>query len=181
MSSCINFDIIYSVIKEKLSEYTTAFFIPLTDMIKLRYAVLKDLDYIVDFQQRMALETEGLQLNTNILAEGVKAVIRDELKGRYLLAISGTKPVAMLLTTYEWSDWRNGTVIWIQSLFVENEFRKKGIFKKMYQYLQEQVLSDAGLKGIRLYVDRSNTKAIETYISIGMNGDHYQTFEWMKA
>ncbi len=159
----------------------TAFFISSTDMIKLRFANPNDLDYIADFQQRMASETEGLQLDTNILYEGVKAVIQDDTKGRYLIALSGAKPVGMLLTTYEWSDWRNGTVIWIQSLFVENEFRKKGIFKKMYQYLQEQVLSDAGLKGIRLYVDRSNTKAIETYKSIGMNGDHYQTFEWMKA
>ena len=150
-------------------------------MIKLRYAKPKDLGSIVDFQQRMATETEGLQLDTHVLIKGIEAVLRDNTKGRYLIAVSGTKPVGMLLTTYEWSDWQNGTVIWIQSLFVENEFRRKGVFKKMYQYLKEQVLSDSALKGIRLYVDKTNTKAIETYNSIGMNGDHYQTFEWMKA
>ena len=111
---------------------------------------------------------------------GVKAVFGDKNKGRYYVTEKEGIIVSSLLTTYEWSDWRNGTVLWIQSVYVEKDWRRKGVYRRMYTYLKNEVLGNENLKGIRLYADKSNTAAHKTYEGLGMNQDHYVTFEWLK-
>jgi GNAT superfamily N-acetyltransferase len=90
------------------------------------------------------------------------------------------KVVGSLLTTFEWSDWRNGTVLWIQSVYVRPEFRKRSIFSKIYKHIQEKVTANANLRGIRLYADKTNISAHGVYEHLGMTAEHYQMFEWMK-
>ena len=150
-------------------------------MLQVRRAIPADASAIVDFQIEMAMETEGLQLDKTILQAGVSGVFEDPSRGSYYVAEADGQVVGSLLTTFEWSDWRNGTVLWIQSVFVIPSFRRRGIYSRMYQYLQEFVKSDANLRGIRLYADHSNTAAHQAYRRLGMNDDHYRTFEWMKA
>jgi ribosomal protein S18 acetylase RimI-like enzyme len=84
------------------------------------------------------------------------------------------------MTTFEWSDWRNGTVLWIQSVYVEKAFRGKGVYKMMYAFIRQMVEENADLCGIRLYVDKSNLPAQKVYESLDMNGEHYTVYEWMK-
>ena len=84
------------------------------------------------------------------------------------------------MITYEWSDWRNGNVYWIQSVYVLPEYRGKGVFKEMYLHIKLSVKETPGLSGIRLYVDKHNHRAQKVYNKIGMDGSHYQLFEWMK-
>ncbi|MCF6357747.1 MAG: GNAT family N-acetyltransferase [Draconibacterium sp.] len=146
----------------------------------IRKATIEDADSIVDFQLLMATETEDILLDKNIVTKGVLAVLNDSLKGRYYVAETDGKVVSSLLTTFEWSDWRNGTVLWIQSVYVLPEFRRKGVYRSMYSFIKEEVLNDAKLKGIRLYADKSNFPAQKTYKTLGMSPDHYITFEWLK-
>jgi len=138
------------------------------------------MESIAGFQIRMALETENLALDRDTVIKGVEAVLGDPSKGRYFVAEDAGQVVASLLITYEWSDWRNGNVWWLQSLYVVPEWRRKGVFKEMFRVITQKVCSDDGVKGIRLYVDKANTVAQETYRSLGMNGDHYLMYEWMK-
>jgi GNAT superfamily N-acetyltransferase len=137
-----------------------------------------DLDSIVDFQLKMAKETESLELNPERLMKGVLAVYSDPTKGIYYVAEIDNKVVASLLTTYEWSDWRNGLVLWIQSVYVLPEFRGKGVYKQMYQFLKNKVESSPGLLGLRLYVEKNNFVAQQVYKNSGMDGEHYSMFEW---
>jgi len=146
--------------------------------MKIRESHRADIEYIVDFQLRMAKETEGLDLNPERLNKGVGAVYDDKAKGVYYVAEIDNKVVASLLTTYEWSDWRNGLVLWIQSVYVLPEYRGQGIYKKMYQFLKNKVESDPGLLGLRLYVEKNNFIAQKVYHNSGMDGDHYSMFEW---
>ncbi len=149
-------------------------------MITVRDAKLQDYSLIVDFQLKMAVETEGLHLPVDQLTEGVKKVFRQPELGRYFIAEVDGLPCASLLITYEWSDWRNRTIWWIQSVYVQPEFRRKGIFASMYAYIKNMALADKGVGGIRLYVDGSNSAAQKTYSAMGMDGEHYKVFEWMK-
>ena len=149
-------------------------------MITIRDAVEKDIPVLVSFQERMAFETEGVVLDNQILTDGVKALFKDVLKGRYYVAIHNDKLIAYLLITYEWSDWRNKTIYWIQSVFVDPVHRRKGVYRQMYLHIQEIAKKDVSVGGIRLYVDRTNLNAQVTYASMGMNGEHYQVYEWMK-
>jgi len=146
----------------------------------IRKATLNDLQAIIQFQLAMATETEGIKLDEATVTKGVKAVLTDSGKGQYYLAEINGNVVSSLLTTYEWSDWRNGTILWIQSVYVIPEFRRQGIYSKMYTFLKNLVLADEYLNGIRLYADKNNVAAQKTYKNLGMSPDHYVTFEWLK-
>jgi GNAT superfamily N-acetyltransferase len=148
--------------------------------IKIKEASLEHQELIADYQVKMARETENLTLDINIVRKGVRAVFDDDSKGRYFVAFHEEEPIASLLTTFEWSDWRNGTVWWIQSVYVLPTWRNKKVFRKMYDYLQNLIKEKSNVMGLRLYVDKTNTNAQKVYKTIGMEGEHYSLFEWMK-
>jgi len=149
-------------------------------MINIRKATVEDIDCIAEFQRKMAFETETLKLDPEILSKGVSAVFSDPEKGFYLMAEAEGLLVGCMMLTPEWSDWRNGWFLWIQSLFVEPGFRGKGIFKAMYRHVKSEVLKSGEYLGLRLYVVRTNEKAMAVYTKIGMDGSHYKLFEWVK-
>ena len=148
--------------------------------MKIETATPADIPVLVQFQQSMAQETEGLELDSTIVTRGIKALFEDPAKGSYYVARDGEVISGCLMITYEWSDWRNGTVIWIQSVYIRPEYRRKGLFKSMYRHIQEIVENDNYLYGIRLYVERDNLTAQNVYKAIGMDGNHYHLYEWMK-
>lgn len=148
-------------------------------MIVIREATPDDALFIIDFQLKMAMETESVQLDYHTVTKGVHAVFEDAAKGAYYVAVADSTVIGSLMTTYEWSDWRFGTVLWIQSVYIVPEARGKGVFKKMYQHIQQLVTPQSGYRGIRLYVDKTNVAAQKVYESLGMNGEHYQLYEWM--
>ena len=148
-------------------------------MITIRKATPDDAGSIIRFQQAMARETEGLELQRDIVAKGVMAVFHDPGKGQYYVAEDNDSVVASLMITYEWSDWRNANVWWFQSVYVIPEYRRKGIFRMMYEYIKKAGVAD-GIAGLRLYVDAENVRAQSTYEAMGMDGVHYKTYEWMR-
>ena len=150
-------------------------------MVQIRKAKPEEAIKIVDFQLKMALETEQIILDETTLNEGVKKVFLHPEKGEYYVALVNNTIVASLLITFEWSDWRNRTIYWIQSVYVDKAHRRQGIYATMYAYIKELAKNDPAVGGIRLYVDKTNTSAQKTYSSLGMNGEHYQVFEWMKV
>ena len=135
---------------------------------------------IIDFQLQMARETENLELDRHILAGGVAAVFEQPELGTYYVAEYSGEPAGSLLVTREWSDWRNAFVWWIQSVYVVPEMRGRGIYRGLYQHIRQLADRDPAAAGIRLYVDNRNTAAREVYRRLGMNGDHYRVFEWLK-
>ncbi len=147
----------------------------------IREATEKDIPSIIDFQLKMALETENITLDIATLTQGLQKLFKDSTKGRYYVAEENEEVIGCLMTTYEWSDWRCGTVIWIQSVYIDATYRGKGVYKKMYEHIQQMVNGDPDLRGIRLYVDRTNKAAQQVYEKLRMNGEHYQVYEWMKV
>ncbi|MBT3984012.1 MAG: GNAT family N-acetyltransferase [Bacteriovoracaceae bacterium] len=140
----------------------------------------RDASVITDFQLKLAFESEDLKLNSKTVEVGVEHVFKNPHVGTYYVALKNEKVVASLLTLKEWSDWRARNVLWIHSVYVDSEFRRTGIFKSMYQHLQEIVDGSDELAGLRLYVDKSNQVAIDTYHFLEMNKEHYHLFEWLK-
>lgn len=147
----------------------------------IRDAVKEDLERIARFQENMAWETEKLKLDATKIRTGIAAVFEDASKGRYFIAEFEGEAAGSLLITYEWSDWRNSWVYWIQSVYVEAAYRRKGIYRALYQHVQALVSKQRDVAGIRLYVERTNETAQKTYTNLGMDGQHYQLFEWMKS
>ncbi len=139
----------------------------------------KDLCFIVDAQIAMAKETEGLTLDFDTVQKGVHAVFQNPHLGKYFVASSEDQTLACLLTIPEWSDWRNGTVLWIHSVYVMPAHRKQKVFQLMYNHLKTKVETSPGLRGLRLYVDKRNAPAQAVYQKLSMTKEHYDLFEWM--
>lgn len=146
------------------------------ELINIRQAFLSDLDKIVSFNQLMAMETENRALASNTITEGVSALLNDPNKGFYLLAELDGQVVAQTMVTYEWSDWRNGNIWWIQSVYVEKGQRKKGIYKALYQRITSLAITK-DVKAIRLYVEKENFAAQRVYERLGMEESHYLMYE----
>ena len=149
-------------------------------MIEIRKGKLSDLERIVELQVRMAQETEGLGLDKTVVSRGVRGVFEEPARGTYWVAEEKDKVLGMLLAIPEWSDWRNGTVLWIHSLYIIPQARGQGVFKKLYLNLKKQVEQSPQLMGLRLYVDKRNKSAQEVYEKLGMSKEHYDLYEWLK-
>ncbi|MEN6619086.1 MAG: GNAT family N-acetyltransferase [Rikenellaceae bacterium] len=148
--------------------------------IVIREANINDHSAIVDFQLAMALETENLQLDKDVLSRGILSALEDSARARYFIADIDSSAVGMLMITLEWSDWRDGWVWWIQSVYTKPGYRKIGIYKMLYKYVRDMVEKSDNIRGLRLYVDKRNIRAQQVYESLGMNGEHYTTYEWMR-
>jgi GNAT superfamily N-acetyltransferase len=148
-------------------------------MITIRKANPTDAETIIDFQQKMAWETEGMALADDIISMGVNGVFEDTSRGQYYVAESNGTIVASLLITREWSDWRNTNVWWFQSVYVLPEFRRTGIFRRMYTFIKEEAERNK-IAGLRLYVETNNLKAKQTYEALGMSHEHYTMYEWLR-
>ena len=146
----------------------------------VREANSEDAITIAEFQVDMAMESENIVLDLKTVTEGVKAVFDDTAKGKYFVADMEGRVIASTLITYEWSDWRNRTVYWIQSVYVVPEFRKQGVFREIYSAIKDIVEESVEVGGIRLYVDAGNKNAQRVYSRLGMDGSHYHVYEWMK-
>lgn len=149
-------------------------------MLNIRKAKPSDSESIVELQLRMAQETEGLQLDRDVVSKGVQGIFQEPARGTYWVAEEKGRLLAVLLAIPEWSDWRNGTVLWIHSLYVIPQARNRGIFKKLYLNLKKQIQQSPELMGLRLYVDKRNKSAQKVYEKLGMDKEHYDLYEWLK-
>ncbi len=135
-----------------------------------------DIESIVQFQAKMAMESEGTTLNLEKVTKGVTAAMNDESKGIYWVAKVNGKAIGSLMVTREWSDWNNEWYWWIQSVYVLPDYRKHGVYKAMYSTLKE-VAKENKVSQIRLYVDKTNHPAQQVYQRLGMHESHYLMYE----
>ncbi len=134
---------------------------------------------LVQFQVNMARETEDISLDPVSVSEGIKTMFNNPEKGKYFVARVDDEIAGCLMITYEWSEWRNASVVWIQSVYVAEKFRRQGIYRALYEHVQQLVKTNDEYQGIRLYVEQNNTRAQAVYKALGMTDEHYLLFEWM--
>jgi ribosomal protein S18 acetylase RimI-like enzyme len=145
--------------------------------VSVRSAEPRDAKTIADFNIAMAWETEKRALSSEIVSAGVEATFKHAHLGFYVVAERSNEIVGSLMITTEWSDWRNGVYWWIQSVYVRPEFRRQGIYRKLYEYVRAKAAKARNVCGFRLYVERENTVAQNTYKNLGMVETHYRMYE----
>lgn len=145
--------------------------------IVIRDATPADQPIIAAFNSRLAEETEGKTLSPDLIGPGLAAILADSTKGRYWLAFVGGEVAGQIMVTYAWSNWRNGMLCWIQSVYVPIEFRRKVLFSAMYQHVESMVKDDQGACGNRLYIEKSNLQAQDTYRNLGLTEPGYLMME----
>lgn len=144
--------------------------------MEIRPATIADADIIAEFNIAMALETEELRLDPDTVKKGVRHLIGHDELGFYLVAVREDKVVGCLLVTTEWSDWRNSVFWWVQSVYVHPSFRRQGIYRSLYGQVGS-LAESKNVCGFRLYVEKENLTAQETYKKLGMHETHYRMYE----
>jgi GNAT superfamily N-acetyltransferase len=145
--------------------------------INIREAELGDSEVIARFNVALARESEGLALDPAVVRQGVKALLGDRRKGIYFVAGAVGAVIGQVLITTEWSDWRNGDIWWLQSVYVQEEFRRRGVFKMLLAHVLEQARRQRQVCSVRLYMDADNATARQAYRRLGMKQTKYVVFE----
>lgn len=147
------------------------------DSLSVRAGQEKDIDTLVKFNIALAHQTEQKQLSPSIVTQGLQTLFKNPKHGFYIVAEIEDEIVGCCMVTYEWSDWRCGLFWWIQSVYVKPEFRRRGIFRKLYEFLKEKALQEQNVCGFRLYVEQSNYTGQNTYSGVGMKETPYKFYE----
>ncbi len=143
----------------------------------IRKANLDDVETLARFNIAMALETEAKILDPATITRGVSRLLENPDFGFYLIAESKGHKCGSLMISYEWTDWRDGLFWWIQSVYVEPQFRRQGLFRELFRYVIAEAAKSNDIRGVRLYVEKDNSGACRTYQSLGMEETHYRLYE----
>jgi ribosomal protein S18 acetylase RimI-like enzyme len=149
--------------------------------ISIRDASADDAETIADYNNRMAEETEGKSLPAATVRRGVRRLLENPAHGRYWVAERAGMIAGQIMVTYEWSDWRDGQIWWVQSVYVPKQHRRAGVFTALYRHVSALAEAEADVCGIRLYVEKENIRAQQTYDALGMMHTHYRIMETMFA
>jgi GNAT superfamily N-acetyltransferase len=145
--------------------------------LTIRRAGLADAATVVEFNRLLALESEGKTLDPALLGPGVAAALSDPNKALYFVAEDGARVVGQLMITFEWSDWRNGWIWWVQSVYVRAEDRRRGVFRALFEHAAGVARQQPHVVGLRLYVEKGNRAAQQTYHRLGMRLTGYWVLE----
>lgn len=145
--------------------------------MEVRFAALEDANTIARFNQAMALETENKVLADEVIGTGVRTLMQNPRDGFYVVAVVEDVIAASLMVTSEWSDWRNGFFWWIQSVYVDKAYRRRGLYSAMYRFVKNEAAQRTDICGFRLYVEQENVSAQQTYEYLGMDRAPYILYE----
>ena len=138
----------------------------------MRLATLDDVDDLLEFACRLAYDTEDKTLDRAIVRPAIVRVMENPKLGCYLVAWDENDPekksIGTTMLTYEVSVALGGIIHWIQSVFVNPEARRKGVFRKLYSYVVERARGEEEVKCVRLYVELENENAQKVYERLGM-------------
>ena len=144
--------------------------------VTIRRAVPADWETVAEYNYRLAAETEDLILSRDVLARGVQAALADAGKALYFVAESDGEIIGQAMVTFEWSDWRNGSIWWFQSVYIRADWRRRGVFRRLYGAIL-RAGREAGAVEFRLYAVATNEPALATYRSLGMKPTPYIVME----
>ena len=145
--------------------------------IVTRRATPADAEMIAEFNNLLALETEDKTLDGEVLRRGVAAILTDANKGVYYLAESAGQVVGQAMITREWSDWRDGWMWWLQSVYVQAESRRCGVFSALFEHIVGEARAAGNVIGLRLYVEHQNHAAQATYRRFGLEEIPFHVFQ----
>jgi GNAT superfamily N-acetyltransferase len=159
----------------------------ISPLYQIREATPDDAPVIVEFNRRLAWETEHKRLDPGLIGPGVAEALRRPEWARYFVAEragaagAGVNDaggiIGQMMITYEWSDWRNGLFWWIQSVYVRDDARRGGVFRALYEHVAGLARRTPGTCGLRLYVEHENGAALATYAKLGMKPSGHLVYE----
>ncbi len=147
------------------------------DNIVIRKGIPEDASVIIEFNNKMAWETESKILKPETLKQGVIQGLTQPNICQYYVAEKASSVLGQAMVTFEWSDWRNGELWWLQSVYVHPDYRNQGIFKKLFLHIESLAKANPRVVGLRLYVEEENRIGKLVYENLGMVHAGYHVYE----
>jgi ribosomal protein S18 acetylase RimI-like enzyme len=147
------------------------------DDLSIRIADSRDVEALAHSNMALALETENIKLSLPVVTKGVRTLLETPQHGFYTVAELNNRFAGCVMVTFEWSDWRCGLFWWLQSIYIMPEFRRKSVFGKLYEFLDEKASQQQNVCGFRLYVEKNNNAAQSTYAKVGMREAAYKFYQ----
>lgn len=145
--------------------------------MQIRQATADDAVTIADFNLRLADETEDHKLDRKLVENGVRNGLQKGDEVQYLVAVEDQRVIGQLMLTREWSDWRDGWMYWLQSVYVMADFRGQGVFRSLLESAIDTLKLRDDVAGVRLYVEVENEVAIRTYKKMQFKDCGYKVME----
>ena len=146
--------------------------------VTVRPATLADAETITAFNLALALESEDLQLDPAVVNPGVRRALESTDRALYFVAVDAAGALlGQIMVTYEWTDWRNGWLWWIQSVYVTPTARRRGVYRQLFEHVRNLARTRGDVRGLNLYVHHANTPAMQCYERLGMSRAAYQIYE----
>jgi len=145
--------------------------------VRIREATVEDAAIVAEFNSRLALETENKRLDPATALRGAQLGLQQPEICRYFLAERDGQVIGQVMVTFEWSDWRAGMFWWLQSVYVHPDFRRGGVFGRLFKHVMELCRNSPDACGLRLYVEEHNQPAIETYRRLGLRPSGHVVYE----
>lgn len=143
---------------------------------KIEPATIADLPALAEFTVREALEAENRELSRPVVEKGIRAGLENRELARYwVLKTQDLTPIASISVVREWSDWNAGFYWWIQSLFIQHEYRGQGLLQALFTHVQNEARRTGAVE-LRLYAHRENRRACRAYEREGFRSSPYQIF-----
>jgi GNAT superfamily N-acetyltransferase len=143
--------------------------------MKIRDARENDAIAIATQNMVLAEESEHMMLDPETILAGVQALLVDASKGFYLVAEEKGVIIGQAMISVEWSDWRNKPIWWVQSVFVQKEWRRKGVFTRLLQIIRRRARAH-GVAFLHLYAYNKNLPALHTYEKTGWTQEPYKVY-----
>ena len=148
-----------------------------TTKCTVRDATLDDLPTIVDFNCRLAEETEHKRLDRETITRGVRRALTEPNLCRYFVAEMDGRVIGQAMITLELTDWRDGVLWWFQSVYVQADHRGGGVFRALFEHIGRTARNEPDVRGLRLYVERDNQRAQRVYEQLGLKPSGHLVYE----
>lgn len=145
--------------------------------LTIRAATAADIPVLRDGAMALAIEAEHTTVDRATVELGLAAAVADRTKARYWVAEADGRVVGMLMVTYEWSDWSNGWVWWLQSVYVFPAYRRRGVMSRLINHARAEARAEGGVVRLRLYVHDTNDRGRATYRALGFQPTAYRVME----
>ena len=124
-------------------------------------------------------ETGAYYFNEPAVHSVLRQFLADPSLGRAWIFSDGTAIVGYIALTLGYSFEYHGRDAFIDELYVEPQYRRRGIGRKAMKFVEEQART-MGVTALHLEVDHGNDSALELYRGSGyVDHDRYLMTKWL--
>ena len=135
------------------------------DSLKIRQATIEDSDTILSFIKKIA-KYENLDNAVMATVDLIEEFIFKKGFAHTIIGEISHKPIAFAVYFYTYSTFTGKPTLYIEDIYVDEEYRKKSVGSKMFKYLANMAVKK-GCGRLELAVLKWNAPAIKFYKKMG--------------